>query len=202
MVPFSPWLVSIFLSHSSPQAPASWRYKGARPELPVLYAGAGVAVPGLAFLEKYPDWDLQYFVAASSLPVGSYAIFAAIVVLMGYLGVLCGPRYPKVILGAAAGLLAFTVWTWPRTWHIGTLEEYLAGTAPTLGADFFAFAGPWFFWSGLVFNFCIVSLRAAPTSCRERLRSGASSSARREQRVQAVHSPGTRPALGHDAEFA
>ena len=76
----------------------SWRYKGARPELPVLYAGAGVAVPGLAFLEKYPDWDLQYFVAASSLPVGSYAIFAAIVVLMGYLGVLCGPRYPKLIL--------------------------------------------------------------------------------------------------------
>ena len=136
----------------------SWRYEGARPELPVLYAGAGVAVPGLAFLEKYPDWDLQYFVAASSLPVGSYAVFAAVVVLMGYLGVLCGPRYPKVILGAAAGLLAFTVWTWPRTWHIGTLEEYLAGTAPTLGADFFAFAGPWFFWSGLVFNFCIVSL--------------------------------------------
>ena len=87
----------------------------------------------------------------------AHAIFAAIVVLMGYLGALW-TALPQAHLGAAAGLLTFTVWTWPRTWHIGTLEEYLAGTAPTLGADFFAFAGPWFFWSGLVFNFCIVSL--------------------------------------------
>jgi hypothetical protein len=136
----------------------SWRYQGARPELPLLYAGAGVAVPGLAFLEKYPDWDLQYFVPASSLPVGSSAIFAAAVVLMGYLGVLCGSRFPRIVAGAAGALAIFTLWTWPRTWHIGTIEEYLAGTAPTLGADFLAFGAPWFLWSGIVLAFCIFKL--------------------------------------------
>ena len=33
----------------------SWRYRAHNTSLPLLYAGAGVAVPGLAFMEKYPD---------------------------------------------------------------------------------------------------------------------------------------------------
>ena len=79
-------------------------------------------------------------------------------ILVGYLGVLCGSRYPRIVAGAAGALAVFTLWTWPRTWHIGTLEEYLAGTAPTLGADFLAFGAPWFLWSGIVLAFCVFQL--------------------------------------------
>ena len=85
-------------------------------------------------------------------------MLAAAVVMMGWLGAKAGRDHPKVVAAMAGLLTIFTVATLPRTLHMGTRAEYLAGTAPTLGADFFAFAGPWFFWSGLVFNFCIVSL--------------------------------------------
>ena len=136
----------------------SWRYHGARPELPLLYASAGVAVPGLAFMEKYPEWDWQYFVDPAALPVGTPAIFAATVVLAGYLGTKAGKSRPKLI-GIVAILLAlFTIATWPRTWHLGTKTEYLAGTAPPLGTEFLVFAGPWVVWSGIVLMFCIYRL--------------------------------------------
>jgi hypothetical protein len=144
----------------------SWRYRGARPDLPILYAGAGVAVPGLAFLERFPDWDCQYFVDASTLPLGFPAIFAAVVIIAGYLGARAGACCPKVVAGVAALLGLFTIVTAPRTAHIGTLAEYSAGTAPTLGAPFLSFAMPWFLWSGLVLAFCIFKLemgRVAPT---------------------------------------
>ena len=133
----------------------TWRYDGARPELPLLYAGAGVAVPGLAFMEKYPEWDWQYFVDPTALPVGTPAIFAATVILAGYFGTKAGKRHPKVVASVAMLLAVFTLVTLPRTWHLGTKAEYLAGTAPTLGADFLLFAGPWVVWSGLLLTFCI-----------------------------------------------
>ena len=78
-------------------------------------------------------------------------------------GHLCCHRHPVGHFGAwaatASQLVAGFCWLCspspPRTWHIGTREEYLAGTAPTLGADFLVFAAPWFIWSGLVLAFCI-----------------------------------------------
>jgi len=143
----------------------SWRYKGARPELPLLYAGAGVAVPGLAFMEKYPVWDWQYFVDPSTLPIGTPAMFAAIVMMAGYLGTKAGKCCPRVVAGVAGLLGLFTLFTWPRTWHMGTKEEYLAGTAATLGSEFLVFAAPWLLWSGIVLAFCIQRLevlRRAP----------------------------------------
>lgn len=136
----------------------AWRYGNERLEYPLLFAGAGVAVPGLAFLEKYPEWDLQYFVDPTTLPVGTPAMFAATVIIMGFLGAKCGACYPKLVAAVAALLGLFTLATIPRTLHIGTREEYLAGTAPTLGADFLAFGAPWFLWSGLVLAFCVFRL--------------------------------------------
>ena len=136
----------------------SWRYKGARPELPLLYASAGVAVPGLAFMEKYPEWDWQYFVDPTTLPIGTPAIFAAAVVLAGYLGAKAGKSRPKIVALVASLLGIFTLATLPRTWHLGTKAEYLAGTAPTLGAEFLVFAGPWVVWSAVVLAFCIQRL--------------------------------------------
>ena len=136
----------------------SWRYKGRRPELPLLYASAGVAVPGLAFLERFPDWDVQYFVDASTLPVGTPAIFAATVIIAGYLGAKCGACCPRVVAVVAGLLGLFTLATAPRTAHIGTLAEYSAGTAPTLGPAFLAFALPWVLFSALVLGFCIFKL--------------------------------------------
>ena len=133
----------------------TWRYEGQRPELPLLYAGAGVAVPGLAFMEKYPEWDWQYFVDPSTLPVGTPAIFGAVVIIAGYLGIKAGKCCPKLVALVAGLLLMFTLATLPRTWHLGTKAEYLAGTAPTLGAEFLSFAAPWVVWSGLVLAFCI-----------------------------------------------
>jgi hypothetical protein len=136
----------------------TWHYKGRRPELPLLYATAGVAVPGLAFLEKYPDWDCQYFVEAATLPIGSFAVFGALVILAGYLGTRIGASHPRVIAGVAALLGVFTAITAPRTAHIGTFAEYSAGTAPTLGAPFLEFAMPWLIWSGLVLAFVVFRL--------------------------------------------
>ena len=136
----------------------SWRYSEQHSSMPLLYASAGVAVPGLAFMEKFPEWDWQYFVDPSSLPVGAPAIFAATVIVCGHLGALAGKRLPKLV-GAVGILLGiFTIATWPRTWHIGTRAEYLAGTAPTLGTEFLVFAAPWFMWSGLVLGFCVYRL--------------------------------------------
>jgi len=136
----------------------TWRYGTERLEYPLLFAGAGVAVPGLAFLEKYPEWDLQYFVDPTSLPIGTPAIFAAVVIIMGFLGAKCGACCPKVVTAVAGLLGLFTIVTLPRTLHIGTRAEYLAGTAPTLGADFLAFGAPWFLWSGLILAFCVFRL--------------------------------------------
>ena len=136
----------------------TWRYGKERMDLPVLYAGAGVAVPGLAFLEKYPDWDLQYFIEPASLPIGTPAMFAAVVIIMGFFGAKCGACCPKVVAGVAGLLGLFTIATMPRTMHMGTRAEYLSGTAPTLGLDFLAFGAPWFIWSGLVLAFCVFKL--------------------------------------------
>ncbi len=136
----------------------SWRYRAQNTNFPLLYAGAGVAVPGLAFMEKYPAWDWQYFVDPNTLPIGAPAIFAAIVILCGHLGEWAGKQQPKIVGGVGILLALFTIATLPRTWHIGTREEYLAGTAPTLGTDFLVFAAPWFIWSGLVLVFCIYRL--------------------------------------------
>ena len=152
----------------------TWRYGSDRIELPLLFAGAGVAVPGLAFLEKYPDWDLQYFVDASTLPVGVPAVFAAMVIIAGFLGAKCGACCPKVVTGVAGLLGLFTVATLPRTLHIGTHAEYLAGTAAPLGTDFLAFGAPWVVWSGLVLAFCLSRLEmdrnsAGPTDARATL---------------------------------
>ena len=136
----------------------SWRYRTHHTSLPLLYAGAGVAVPGLAFMEKYPDWDWQYFVDPANLPIGTPAIFAATVIVCGQLGAWAGKRRPKLVGLAGILLAVFTLATMHRTWHIGTREEYLSGTAPTLGADFLLFAAPWFIWSGLVLGFCVYRL--------------------------------------------
>jgi hypothetical protein len=136
----------------------SWHYKGARPELPMLYAGAGVAVPGLAFAEKYPAWDWQYFIEPSQLPVGATALFAASVIVAGYLGTKAGQCCPKWIIAIAALLGIFGLITLPRTLYLGSYAEFSAGTAPMLGADFLAFGAPWFLWSGLVLGFCIYRL--------------------------------------------
>ena len=136
----------------------TWRYGGHQTEYALLFAGAGVAVPGLAFLEKFPDWDLQYFIDSAHLPDTASAIFAAIVLFVGFLGAKCGAKHPKVIALVAALLALFCLVTLPRTLHVGTRSEYLAGTAPTLGTDFLFFAAPWFVWSSLVLAFCLYRL--------------------------------------------
>ena len=108
-----------------------WRAKGRRPELAVLFAGVGVAVPGLAFLEAYPDWDLQYLVDPAALPVGMFAAFAATCLLSGFLGHKVGHKNPKVLIALAGALGVFLLVTLPRTLHVGDRAAYLAGDAPS-----------------------------------------------------------------------
>jgi hypothetical protein len=133
----------------------SYRAQGKRPDLAMLYVGAGVAVPGLAFLERYPDWDWQYFVDPASLPDGAAALFVCAIMFAGWAGTKVGVCCPKWVIVVAGLLGVFCLVTIPRTLHVGSRAEYLAGEAPFIGVDWLLFGLPWFLISGLVAALCI-----------------------------------------------
>jgi hypothetical protein len=133
----------------------NWRAQGKRPDLAMLMGTAGVAVPGLAYLERFPDWDLQYFVDPSTLPMGMSAVFMLAITLSAYAGMKVGPCCPKWILGGLGLLVAILIGTIPRTLAVGTYAQYHAGEAPTMGMDWLMFGLPWFALHGLIAGYCI-----------------------------------------------
>ena len=133
----------------------SWRAQGRRPDLAMLYVGAGIAVPGLAFLEAYPDWDWQYFVDSTSLPMGTSAIFCGLLMIAGWAGQKAGACCPKVVVAVAALLGVFSLVTLPRTLYVGDRAAYLADQAAFLPMSFIVFSIPWFVLSGVVLAACV-----------------------------------------------
>ncbi len=133
----------------------NWRAEGKRPDLAMLMGTAGVAVPGLAYLEKYPDWDWQYLVDPATLPDGMSALFMFAITLAAYAGMKVGPCCPKWILGGVGVLVAILVATLPRTLHVGTYAQYHAGEAPMITMDWLIFGLPWFALHGLIAAYCI-----------------------------------------------
>jgi hypothetical protein len=131
------------------------RARGQRPDLAMLYCGAGVAVPGLAFLEKYPDWDWQYFVDPNSLPIGSSALFLTAIMCAGWAGTKVRAHSLKWVWAVAGLLGLFCLFTLPRTLHVGTIAQYQAGEAPFISLDWLIFGLPWFAISGAVGGFAI-----------------------------------------------
>jgi hypothetical protein len=133
----------------------NWRAEGKRPDLAMLMGTAGVAVPGLAYLEKFPDWDWQYFVDPATLPVGMPALFMGAITLSAYAGMKVGPCCPKWILAGLGVLIAVLIGTIPRTLAVGSYAEYHAGNAAPIGMDWLMFGLPWFALHGLIAAYCI-----------------------------------------------
>ena len=132
-----------------------WRLKGKRPEIALLYSGLGVAVPGLAYLHAYPDWDWQYFVDPGTLPVTISAWFALAVLGSGFLGHWVGSRSPKGLLPVAVGLAIFGLATLPRTLYVGTRAEFMAEQAELLPTEFLLFGVGWIGYALAVLGVCV-----------------------------------------------
>jgi len=131
-----------------------WRAQGERRDLALTYSTAGVAVPALIFLERFPDWDWQYFFDPAVLPAGLSGVFLLSIVAAGWLGhALCSAN-PKRLAVAAGLLLAYFVWSLPRTLYVGDISQYAAGQAPFLPADFLLLCLPTFSFSGIVLLAC------------------------------------------------
>ena len=133
----------------------SWRAQGKRPELPLLYAGAGIAPPGVVYLAKYPDWDWQYLVDPTTVPLWAPAAFLTAIMIAAYAGLKAGSCCPKWVAIGAGLLGIFLLATLDRTLHLGTYAQYHAGEAPLADLSFLTFGIPWFLWSGLVAGYCI-----------------------------------------------
>ncbi len=134
-----------------------WRTEGERPELPLACAGLGIAPAGLAFLERYPDWDWQYFIDPSTLPTGSAGIYVAVLLLAAWGGHWIGGRRPGILLPGAALFGIYLLLTLPRTLHVGDLAAWQAGTAPLMPMEFLIFGVPWFGLSGVVLVACALA---------------------------------------------
>ena len=138
-----------------------WRAHGQRRDVAVTCAGLGVAVPGLAFLEAYPDWDWSYLVDPATLPGTEKAVFVALVLLMGWLGHWIGSHHPRWLLAPVLFLVVYPLVLWDRTLHVGTREAWLAGQAPVWPPDFLLFATVWFSMAGVVWAWGVARSEAA-----------------------------------------
>ena len=132
-----------------------WRADGSCRDLALFYAGAGVAVPGLAFLERYPAWDWQYLVDPSVVPVGASAGFALAVLSAGAAGHWVGSKSRNALIAAAGLLGLFGLVTLPRTLAVGDLSQWTSGTAEILPMHFLLFAAPWMAGSGALLAWTI-----------------------------------------------
>jgi len=125
-----------------------WRADGGCRDLALFYVGAGVCGPGLAFLERYPAWDVQYLIDPAMLPMGAPAAFAIAVMVAGAAGHWVGTRSPVAVAVAAVGLAVFGLVTLPRTLAVGDMAAWSAGTSEILPAHFVLFSLPWMAASG------------------------------------------------------
>jgi len=131
-----------------------WRAHGKRRDLAITYTTAGVAVPALIFLERFPDWDWQYFFDPAILPAGLSGLFLLSIVAAGWLGHRICSESPKRLLVAAGLLALYFLWSLPRTLYVGDFAQFNAGQAPFLPAEFLLLCLPTFSFSGVLLFAC------------------------------------------------
>ena len=112
------------------------RFEGRRPELCLSAATLTMAVPGLYFLERYPEWDWQYLLNPSGLPPGVYALFVAAIIFAALLGRRLALAAPRIHLGFLAVFLIYCGVFARRTVYVGTSAEYFADKAAFLPTGF------------------------------------------------------------------
>ena len=112
------------------------RGKGERRDLALLAGGLGMGVPGLYFLEKYPDWDWQYLLDPTHLPTGVPALFISLILIACLLGHHLGGKYPKLVPVYLACFVIYVLCFWHQTLYVGNLAEYQAGTAAFVPGGF------------------------------------------------------------------
>ena len=123
--------------------------------------GAGGCAPGLAFLERYPAWDLQYLADPASLPEVTPALFAMAVMVAGAAGHWAGSRSRAALVASAAALGVFGLVTLPRTLVVGDMVAWSQGTAEVLPAHFIGFALPWMGMSALLLGWTLYRVERA-----------------------------------------
>ena len=105
-------------------------------DLALLAVSLGIAVPGLVFLEAYPDWDWQYLLDPTGLPPGIPAIFVGLLIGSALLGHWMSQRSVLVIKAVAGIFAVYCLWSLPRLIYVGTTAEYHAGEAALLPGSF------------------------------------------------------------------
>ncbi len=121
----------------------------------LAYAGLGVAVPGLVFLQAWPAWDVHYLFEVDTVPAWGPAAFTAAVLVAGLAGHRWGARRPRLLLAVAGLLGGLSALTWHQTLHVGTYADYVAGTAPLLPGAFLATLGGVGVLSGAGLAWCL-----------------------------------------------
>ena len=122
-------------------AALGWRSQGTRRDLSLTAAGLGIAVPGLTFLEAYPDWDWQYLLDPGGLPPGVPAIFVACIFLAALAGHWMSQQSMKTVKVISALFGLYCLWSIPRFVYVGTTAEYTAGQAAFLPGSFLLLLG-------------------------------------------------------------
>ena len=112
------------------------RAGGDRRDLALIAGGLGMGVPGLFFLERYPDWDWQYLLDPSSLPQGVAGLFITVILLASLLGHWIGSRSSTFMWFALVAFLVYVGSFWHETIYVGTLAEYQSAKAPMLPDQF------------------------------------------------------------------
>ena len=123
-----------------------------------------MAVPGLFFLERYPDWDWQYLLDPQALPPGVYAGFVAAIFFAAIVGRRVALNTPKIHLSLLGVFGVYCAVFARRTVYVGSREQYFSDTAPFLPTEFLVHVGLAVVWATLILGASLRLVSRSPTS--------------------------------------
>ena len=140
------------------------RFRGERPDISITASALTMAVPGLFFLERYPEWDWQYLIDPQSLPPGVYGAFTAAIIIAAILGRKVALKTPKVhwgllgVFGIYCGIFA------RRTVYVGSRDQYFSDAAPFLPTEFLIHVGLAVVWAVIILGVSLMMANRSATA--------------------------------------